>query len=82
MTLKVELPHFRRLKLPGSKKPKFQLYLDGRILLTGKKPVVVRVQRWPVVADGLAAELHVEPPPGPRPWYGRGSDPTDYHYNR
>lgn len=47
----------------------FSLYVDGRIVIGGPKPLRLRVERWPVLRGGATSpiELEVEQPDG---WAG------------
>ena len=52
----------------------FKLYVDGRIVLGAKHHVDFWFPRWPILRDGLAAELQVKPPKPRRPWYNPDTD--------
>ncbi len=71
----------RRYRRHGNK-PFFKLYVDGRIIISGKTVSKFAVERWPSLASGLAAELHVQPVESGSSWYSRANDPDSYHYNR
>ncbi len=71
----------RRYRRRGNK-PFFKLYVDGRIIISGKTVSKFTVERWPSLASGLAAELHVQPVESGSSWYSRANDPDSYHYNR
>jgi hypothetical protein len=60
----------------------FKLFVDGRIVLQAKQNAEFWFPRWPILRDGLVAELQVKPPKLRRGWYGNAPDPNDYHYNR
>jgi hypothetical protein len=47
----------------------FKLYVDGRIILSAKRHAHFWFPRWPILRDGLAAELQVKSQKPRRPWY-------------
>ncbi len=65
-------PHFLRRK-----RHSFKLYVDGRIVLHAKKTVSLWIPRWPILGDGLVANLQVRQNRPPDPWYDPDLDPID-----
>jgi molecular chaperone DnaK (HSP70) len=52
----------------------FKLYVDGRIILSAKRHAHFWFPRWPILRDGLAAELQVKSQKPRRPWYNPDID--------
>ena len=51
----------------------FKLYVDGRIILSTKRLAHYWFPRWPILRDGLVAELQVKAEESGNPWF----DPDD-----
>ncbi len=53
----------------------FKLYVDGRIILKAAgRPANFWFPRWPILRDGLAAELQPKPQKQRRPWFNPDID--------